>query len=247
MSTMKDPVRLVLDPGCPESERELLRHGTRIEPPRDAEARVWQALVGATGAAAAGMSTRTTTTTTTTTATKVQAAGLGAVKIVAVLLALAALAGVVVLAAHVAAPAKDARPAASVALVPAARVPPPPTPPTPAAAPVEPSPWPETPRAPRTRPAPSRLGQETTLVMQARQALRGGDAARALRLLAQCRHLFPTGVLAQERERLTIEALAAAGRAAEASARAADFLRKYPDSPHAGEIRALGLDVSRSR
>ena len=83
--------------------------------------------------------------------------------------------------------------------------------------------------------------------MQARQALRGGDATRALRLLAQCRRLFPTGVLAQERERLTIEALAAAGRGPEASARAAEFLRKYPDSPHAGEIRALGLDVSRSR
>ena len=31
------------------------------------------------------------------------------------------------------------------------------------------------------------------------------------------------------------------GRGAEASARAAQFLRKYPDSPHAGDVRALGL------
>src|SRR5262249_28508961 len=93
---------------------------------------------------------------------------------------------------------------------------------------------------------PSHLRQETTLVSEARQVLRGGDPAGALRLLDECRRLFPNGVLVQERERLSIEALVAAGRPAEASARAAEFLRKYPDSPHAGEIRGLGLDGRRS-
>jgi hypothetical protein len=86
-----------------------------------------------------------------------------------------------------------------------------------------------------------RLREETTLIREARQALRQGDAARALKLLDECRRLFPRGVLEQERERLAIEALSRSGRAAEASARAASFLRKYPDSPHAGEIRGLGL------
>jgi hypothetical protein len=93
-------------------------------------------------------------------------------------------------------------------------------------------------------PAPSssagRLREETTLIRDARQALRQGDAARALRLLDECRRLFPAGVLQQERERLAIEALTKSGHGAEASARAAAFLRKYPDSPHAAEIRALG-------
>jgi outer membrane protein assembly factor BamD (BamD/ComL family) len=101
-----------------------------------------------------------------------------------------------------------------------------------------------TPSAPR-RAAPAasagRLRQETDLIREARQALRQGDARRALALLAECRRLFPRGVLEQERERLAIEALSRSGRGAEAAARAAAFLRKYPDSPHAGEIRGLGL------
>ena len=81
------------------------------------------------------------------------------------------------------------------------------------------------------------------MIRDARQALRAGNAARALRLLEEARQLFPTGVLQQERERLTIEALVKDGRRADASARAAAFLRRYPDSPHASEIRALGLDA----
>ena len=96
-----------------------------------------------------------------------------------------------------------------------------------------------------TAPSPAtRLREETTLIGDARQALRAGDAARALRVLDECRRLFPAGVLQQERERLAIEALIKDGRAAEASARAVAFLRKYPDSPHAGEIRALNLGAA---
>ena len=30
MSTVNDPVRLVADPGCPESQRALLQHGVNI-------------------------------------------------------------------------------------------------------------------------------------------------------------------------------------------------------------------------
>jgi hypothetical protein len=96
-----------------------------------------------------------------------------------------------------------------------------------------------------TAPSPAtRLREETTLIRDARQALRAGDATRALRVLDECRRLFPAGVLQQERERLVIEALIKDGRAAEASARAGAFLRKYPDSPHAGEIRALDLGAA---
>src|SRR4029077_16024333 len=45
------PVRLLSDPGCPESQRALLRLGADIAPPRDAEARVWTALAGGPGRA----------------------------------------------------------------------------------------------------------------------------------------------------------------------------------------------------
>ena len=86
-----------------------------------------------------------------------------------------------------------------------------------------------------------------TLIKEARQALRDGNAARALRVLEECRRLHPAGVLVQERERLTVEALITGGRAAEASARASEFLRKYPDSPHAGEVRELGRRAAGNR
>jgi len=95
-------------------------------------------------------------------------------------------------------------------------------------------------RSVRTPAAPDgRLGAETTMIKEALHALREGDAARALKILDECRRRFPAGVLAQERERLAIEALVKNGRAAEASARAAEFLRKHPGSPHAGEVREL--------
>jgi hypothetical protein len=50
---------------------------------------------------------------------------------------------------------------------------------------------------------------------------------------------FADGALAQEREALTIEALAHAGRREAASARAVAFLRAYPGSPHAATVRTF--------
>ena len=70
MSTPKDPVRMVLDPACPESERGLLLHGANIAPPHGAEDRVWLALAGAIGVGAAGATAGATTTATTTTTTR---------------------------------------------------------------------------------------------------------------------------------------------------------------------------------
>jgi hypothetical protein len=45
--------------------------------------------------------------------------------------------------------------------------------------------------------------------------------------------------LLQEREALTIEALARTGRRAEANRRAEAFLRAFPGSPHAAAVREL--------
>jgi len=262
MSTVNDPVRLVADPGCPESQRALLQHGVNITPPRDAEARVWMALVGSLGAAAAGGATAaadaSTKTVTTTAGVKT---GLVSMKIIAVVAGLTALAAVVALGSYVFGPkTREPRDVGAAAPVPTVETPagvPQPPPPVPAVEtpPVDAPPPPATTVPARTAPgahravrSPARrLGDETTLIKDARQALRAGDAARALRLLEESRRLFPAGVLQQERERLAIEALAKAGRGAEASARANAFLKKYPDSPHANEIRARGLGSSGQR
>jgi hypothetical protein len=257
MST--DPVRLMSDPACPESQRELLQLGAGIEPPHGAEARVWLALAGAVGAASAGgaAAADASAKTITTTATGVKT-GLASLKLVAIVAGLTGLAALVALGNYLfSAKASAPRPLAA-ALAPAVEPPASTPPPSPAAAAVEPAlpddrPPPAEAAPARPQPGPRRavrsparrLGEETTLIRDARQALRAGDARRALRLLEESRRLFPTGVLEQERERLMIEALVKAGRGAEASARASAFLRKYPDSPHAGEIRALGTSGGR--
>jgi len=265
MSTSRDPVRLFLDPACPDSERGLLADGVNIAPPRGAEDRVWLALVGAIGVGAAGAAAEATagtvtatTTTTTSTAAKVEA-GLTPVKIVGLAAVLAAVVAVATYLAgawgggHKPTSVAPAAPAETTAVAPPQPPPLPPAAETPAvddATPAERArPTPGVRRSVRsaTPAAANPLRQEITLIKEARQALRDGHAAHALRVLEECRRLHPDGVLVQERERLTVEALIAAGRAAEASARAAAFLRRYPDSPHAGEVRELGRKAAGDR
>jgi hypothetical protein len=81
--------------------------------------------------------------------------------------------------------------------------------------------------------------EESRLVAAAREAVRSGDAASALASLEQARLRYPRGILVQEREALTIEALVASGRRAEAEARAAAFLRDYRRSPHTARVQAV--------
>jgi hypothetical protein len=83
------------------------------------------------------------------------------------------------------------------------------------------------------------LREESRLVGEARAALRRGDAAAALGMLDQIRERFPGGVLAQEREALSIEALARSGRRDEAAARAAAFVKAYPASPLAAGVQGF--------
>jgi len=259
MSSARDPVRLVADASAPDAERVLLRHGVDIAPPGDAEARVWQGLAGALGVAAAATAAEASAKTITA-GTKVAAAGMTGAKIAAVAVALAGLVatgGYLLLAGGSSRPPGGAPPTAGVA--PAPQVPPPsaPLPPPPGAAPpAEAQPAPAVSQPEKSGPpvhtatirgSAIRLKEETTLIRDARQALRQGDAARSLRLLDECRRLFPHGVLEQERERLAIEALGKSGRTSEASARAAAFLRRHPDSPHADEIRGLGFGAPAGR
>ena len=93
--------------------------------------------------------------------------------------------------------------------------------------------------APDQPAAPSLLAEESDAVRAARSALRGGDAARALRLLEDSERRFGTGSLAQEREALAIEALARTGDRDAVETRAAAFLRRYPSSPHEQAVKTF--------
>jgi hypothetical protein len=119
-------------------------------------------------------------------------------------------------------------------------------------APVSPSIAPSSPTSPREvrarrlsdveaagrRPATSQLAAEGRVVLDARQALREGRPEEALRRLEAARATFADGALTQEREALTIEALARTGQRDAARARAAAFLRAHPESPHAATVRS---------
>jgi hypothetical protein len=91
-------------------------------------------------------------------------------------------------------------------------------------------------RAERPREAPP-VESESQRVARARAWLRSGDANRALQTLDALERDEPNGLLAQEREALAIEALAALGRRDAARARADAFLERYPRSPHVLAVR----------
>ncbi|XXY45585.1 tetratricopeptide repeat protein [Sorangium sp. So ce269] len=81
------------------------------------------------------------------------------------------------------------------------------------------------------------LRAESALLMEARAALRSGDAAAAAALLERLRVQFPKGVLRQEREVLAIDVLAARGNVQDAKRRAQAFVKQYPKSPHSAKLK----------
>lgn len=80
---------------------------------------------------------------------------------------------------------------------------------------------------------------ESQRVAEARGLLRAGRAEAALSVLNGLAKEVPSGVLVQEREALTVQALLASGARERARMLARDFLSRYPNSPH-------GTDVSRA-
>ncbi len=81
------------------------------------------------------------------------------------------------------------------------------------------------------------LPSESASLLRGRQLLRSGQCEAALAELKAGAARYPHGELAQEREVLSIEALACSGRAPEAGARAEIFVRDYPASPHLRTVR----------
>jgi hypothetical protein len=93
------------------------------------------------------------------------------------------------------------------------------------------------------RPQPSRLPTdsltaERALLDPARTALGRGDGANALALAGKHEQRFPTGKLAEEREAIAVQALAALGRKDEARIRGERFLSRYPGSVLTPALRA---------
>lgn len=74
------------------------------------------------------------------------------------------------------------------------------------------------------------LATERRILDEARARLVQGDAARALGQLQRHRERFPKGLLAEERDAMQIEALAAQGRRDQARAAAAAFRTRSPNS-----------------
>ncbi|HEY7376427.1 MAG TPA: hypothetical protein VIF57_29985 [Polyangia bacterium] len=91
------------------------------------------------------------------------------------------------------------------------------------------------------------LADEARLVHEGVAALRTGEPGRALTLFDAHAALYPRGALAEERAAERVFALVDLGRAAEARAAAAEFLRAHPASPLAARVRARlhALDAAR--
>jgi hypothetical protein len=81
------------------------------------------------------------------------------------------------------------------------------------------------------------LADEARLFQDGVAALRAGRPARALALFDGHALIYPDGALAEERAAERVLALADLGRAAEAHAAAAEFLRAHPTSPLAARLR----------
>ncbi|MGH1341019.1 MAG: hypothetical protein ACRBN8_05680 [Nannocystales bacterium] len=80
--------------------------------------------------------------------------------------------------------------------------------------------------------------REARLISDARAALKT-DASGALELLEKARSEFPRGLLAEERDALTILSLAKLGRSEQAKASAKRFLGKHDKSPYAAAVRQV--------
>jgi hypothetical protein len=99
---------------------------------------------------------------------------------------------------------------------------------------VEPrSPSPAVSRAPASN---TTLAEEGRLLASAHRLVQAGRGSEALQVLGNLKQRYPRSVLSQEREVLTIEAVAATGDLAAARALTQKFLTRHPQSPHASRL-----------
>ncbi len=98
--------------------------------------------------------------------------------------------------------------------------------------------------------APSTLAEQVSRIDTARVAIASGDYDEAMRLIARYHDDFPDGALAPDADVVALEAAAAKHDRAEVARRAASFLARYPNDPHAARVEWLAehpLQVGRIR
>lgn len=86
-------------------------------------------------------------------------------------------------------------------------------------------------------PATAPINEELALLRRAEHAVRGGNSALALALIAELEARYPRSSLLEERRAVELLAYCGAG-ATDAQARAERFLREHPRSVHAGRVAA---------
>lgn len=87
--------------------------------------------------------------------------------------------------------------------------------------------------------APAVVGPSESQLLGAAQSSLANDPARALKLTAEHRQLFPSGAFTQEREVIEIDALYRLGRKAEADRRATQFVSRNPNSSYGRRVKEL--------
>lgn len=93
----------------------------------------------------------------------------------------------------------------------------------------------------------SSLAAEVAALDDARSAMEGGNAKKALAALDQHDRKFDKGMLGPEATVLRIEVLIQAGKHAEAAALAQSFLAANPSSPYAARVRTLLAQATLAR
>ena len=85
----------------------------------------------------------------------------------------------------------------------------------------------------------SQLQAESAALRRARREMRSGDLEAAFATLEKSRRQIIAPALEQERETLTIELLQRSGQIDAARLRARAFISRFPESPHAAQLRQL--------
>ncbi len=91
--------------------------------------------------------------------------------------------------------------------------------------------------------ATSTLAEEVTRIDAARTANSAGDYDEAIWLIGRYHRDFPDGALAPDADVVALEAVAAKRDRTETARRAALFLSRYPDDPHAARVKWLAAHL----
>ncbi|HEX4336605.1 MAG TPA: hypothetical protein VH062_11865 [Polyangiaceae bacterium] len=235
---MSDPERLLDDDGADPEVRELLRSLRDLRPEAGTATRSWGPMAARVAALPVLATATKAAATVSPVAEAAKVGGGGAWKALTFKLAAGALmtglagVGVVRITYPPRIPETTLAPPETPHVAPRTELP---VPVAPVTAPVHEAPS-DVVRAPSPVLRRSQLDEEASMLARARSALRRGDPHAAAVTLHRLQSAFPAGELAQEREVLSVEVLAANGDTAAAKRRAQAFIAAHPRSPHDAKL-----------